>query len=128
MKTSTTTVPGAKFRRTDMSGFPLQPPAGLPISMVTGYGSSLGDGPGLTTRPGVTHRSTTAAGFTPPDIGAGLLARSTFNRSMLLHWSPGSAAPVGVSVSASVSAVASDGARWAGVSPSTPGITEASDT
>src|SRR5215468_1852552 len=62
---------------------------GLLISMVTGFGSRHGVGPGLTMRPGATLPSTMADGCMPVDIGDGRRGRFMFDRSMLPHWSRG---------------------------------------
>src|SRR5215469_8506924 len=81
-KTSTRTVPGAKFRLMVRCGFRRRSrPDGLLINMDIGLGLNLGAGPGSMMRLGVMRRSTTDAGSTPADIGDGRLDLSMVGRS-----------------------------------------------
>src|SRR6266446_4714294 len=66
------TVTGATIRATDTCGIPPAfPTAGLLIATVIGIGFLPGDGRGLTTPPGATRPSTTDAGLSLADAGAG---------------------------------------------------------
>jgi hypothetical protein len=80
----------------------------------------------LTTRPGVSPHFTMDDGLASAVIGDGLLVRimaAGAEAGMLLRWSPGMAVEAGELALASVSAVASDGARWVGENRSVRGIT-----
>src|SRR6478736_6536071 len=71
-KTWTNMVAGAPRLTTARSGShtPLLS-AGRPIAMATGFGFLPGDGLGLTTHPGASLRSITAAGLSLAECGAG---------------------------------------------------------
>jgi len=99
---------------------------GLRIPRVTGFTKIHGDGLGLTMLPGVSLHFTTADGLASAVIGDGRRVRITAagaEAGMLLRWFPGTAVGAGELALASVLAGASDGARWAGVNRSVPGIT-----
>src|ERR1051326_8558872 len=82
-RTSTTTATGALHRSTVMSGTPEFPPVGLLTMTDTGPGWIRGDGRGSTTRAGVMHPSTTAAGFLLKAGGAGSPDHAKFARFTL---------------------------------------------
>jgi hypothetical protein len=75
--------------------YPRSMPAGLPIATATGPTFHLGDGPGSTMHPGVSRRSTTAAGCTTIWAGAGIRDRYMSARSMRRRWLLSSVAPAG---------------------------------
>src|SRR4029077_17303092 len=87
---------------------------GPPIETATGPGFRLGAGPGSMTSRGATRRSTTVAGQTSGEIGAGCPARSLSEPATHQHLWPSSAGRVSAWRSRLVEAVATwGGFPWA---------------
>src|SRR5262249_50574908 len=123
MKISTNTASGATHQLMVMSGCrAVSTQVGHRIAMATGFGSILGDGPGLRMSLGAMLRSTTDAGSTTITIGDGRPDRSMFARITLPHWSRGSEDQDGAWALVSVAATAMAGARLVSVNRSFRGM------
>ena len=87
-------------------------PAGRRTATATGPGCGPGAGPGSTMRRGASRRSTTAAGSTSADAGAGRRARMWRARCTRRRWWPGSAGRARVSITIGAGGRRSAGSRW----------------